>query len=594
MIAAHPDGTPKYWIVTAIWLAVFLAALPFVFGRAGDVIVDSFYDLTVAMRLQSGEALYRDLAYLYGPVGAWVDWLWSSVFGLTVRAYLLICALLAAVELHMADRIARRYLAPPGRLFLLFGLMGVFTFHSELFGRLMPYSLSSFLAELGFLIFLDRWISARESANSNISAAAAGIAAGLLLHTKVEFGVVATIAICLDILFEQCIAASGSGRTAQRKGLIYGWALGVGLGFALLLPLGGDVFLYFSSADPRPYLTTDAGKKLAESAGSITSLKQLVQLAAFAVGSAAIMLLSAAVFWLISVRNIRTGLLVFSSGALVWLLWPFIGSWLDYTPLPGVILFLALCAAALLPDLQHNAANRTKLLLVLAAGGCLLRCLGALCPGLYGSFYLLPALVVSIALSGEWGRWLDFKQPHFSAQAMAFGFFVLSLWGAEANFQRFRVKNYSPSSALMPFATDKNRGQIIGDTLVFLSEKVRPGEYLAVMPQEPIISFALQAKPVFPDHNFIAHAVRGDSMAALALKFETRKPKFVVVSNRPYREGGLGPFGSNYAREIQALIDRDYTVVRKFGPSPFPADDAVAIWVSFPSYAITVYELKEQ
>jgi hypothetical protein len=458
----------------------------------------------------------------------------------------------------------------------------------------MPYTLTTFLAELGFLFFLDRWISSREAVSGTVSALAAGVAAGLLLHTKIEFGFVATVAIGLDILFEQFIASPDSGKKSQRKGLITGWILGAGIGFALLLPLGGDIFLYFSNADPRQYLATAAGKKLAETAGGVTSTDQLIMLATFAGGSAVILLLFAAVYWFITARNKRTGFLLLATAVLSLLMWPKIAPWLDYTPLTGVLLLLAICAAALLPSLKRDSSSRTKFLLVLATGGCLLRTLGALCPGLYGAFYLLPALVVSIALSGEWGQWLDFKQPRYSAQALAFGFFVLSLWGAEANFQRFRVKNYPPSVSLLPFTTDKSRGQIIGETLAFLSDKVRPGEYLAVMPQEPIIYFGLQAKPVFPDHNFICHAVQGDSMAALAALFENRKPKFVVMSNRPYREGGLGPFGSNYGLEIQALIDRDYKVVRRFGPSLLPADDAVARWVSFPSYAITVYERKEQ
>ncbi len=593
MDKSSPAGARSRWIVTTIWLAVFVVLVPLGFGRAGDVVVDSFHDLTTAMRISSGEALYKEIAYLYGPVGAYVVWIWTSIFGLSVKAYLGLCAHLAAIELYLVDRLSRRYLAPLGRLFLLLGVTGVFTLHSELFSRLMPYSISAFLAELGFLFFLERWAAGRDVESGPVPGAAAGLAAGLLMHTKLEFGLVAAVAIGLDLFSGVVPDLSGNRQKDRRKALVSGWLLGLLLGFPLVYSLGGDIQSYLSNIDPRPFLSSGAGRKLAEIAGGATTADRAMNVFRFAGLSGLALLLPASVIWFFSVRTLRTGVVAALSVLLGVFFRSEITAWLDYTPLTAVILLLVLAAAAILPGLKRNRTHSTKLLLAVAAGGLLLRSPGALAPGLFGTFYLLPALVVGLMLSGQWIRWLGVRLPRRSAQALVFGFFLYSLPGLEANLSRFRVKEYAPSVRLLPFTTDGTRARVIGKTLTYLSDKVRPGDYLAVMPQEPVIYFALQAKPVFPDHNFIAHIVRGDPVPDLVDRLESRRPKFVVVSNRPYREGGLGAFGTDYGQELQAVIGRDYRVAQRFGQPAVPAGAVVTGTLGDPYYAITVYERKD-
>lgn len=586
---AAPASARTDWIVTLAWVVPFLILLPMAWGRTGDVVVDSFHDLTVAMRLQQGEILYRDIAYLYGPVGAFAVWLWSAIAGFSVGSYLLLCAVMALLELHLADRLARPFLAPVGRMFLLLGILGTFTFHSELFGRLMPYSLSAFLAELLFLFFLERLVASRQAGTGHGAPLAAGLAAGILLHTKLEFGLVASGAMVLDFLVERMVP-SGDRLLRHRTNMWIGWLMGIAGGFLLVHALGSDVHSYVSNINPFPFLTSAAGRNLAVFAGGITSGSRMLDVAAFAVLTASVMLVPAGVLWCFVQRSVRTVVLLLGAVVIVTVWRSRLPVVLGYTVLTGATVFLLLAVAALVPDVRKNAASRTRLLVVLPAAALLARSPAALAPGLFGSFYLLPALVIGVMLSGEWGRWLGFFWPRRSAQAVAAGFCLYAAWGFGENLSRFKVKTYAVAPGLLPFMTDGNRARVVGGAIDYLARRVKPGDMLAVVPQEPVFYFALQAMPVFPDHNFIAHVVRGEPMQELADRLRAVGPRYAVVSNRPYREGGLGEFGNSYAFEIQAVLDSHYHLAAVFGREKLPAGAVVTGALGDPYYSVRIYE----
>ncbi len=601
--AALPESVPALTRLDRLILlagaAVYLALLPLAFGRAGDAVVDSFHDLVTVMRISHGEVLYRDIAFLYGPMGPLTVWLWTALAGLTVKSYLVLCALLAAAELWLALKIARRYLAPLGCLLLLLALLFGFTFQSELFSRLMPYSFSAFLAATGFLLFLDRLLAAREG--SLIAAFTGGLVAGLLLHTKLEFGLAALGTAGLDLATERIFYRRHEPVTRHQPHLWAGILLGAGFGFIVVNSLGASLSDYAVNVDPRPFLSSPAGKALARTAGGISSFAGFLNFLRQAGVSLALAVMPAAFVWWAGTRNHRSALLsAVLAGVFLLAAAGAPGGFgaaleiaADYTILAGVIPLLLLAAAALARDRQDlEPGGRTKFILAAAGLALLARTPNALSPGLFGAFYLLPGTVLAVSLSGWWGCWFSDSSPRRSGQAVAAGLLVFCLPGFVQNLDRFRFKEYAPAEDLMPFATDGRRAKVIGETIAFLRTRMKPGDPFAALPQEPVLYFALEAKPVFPDHNFIAHVVRGEPMEQLARQLESTLPAYVAVSNRAYREGGLGGFGTTYAREIQEVLSRRYRVAKTFGSPSIPPGHVSTGGLGDPLYAITVWELK--
>lgn len=576
---AGPAAGQTSVTVTAIWAAGFALMLHFGWGRAGDIVIDSFHDLVTVMRLAAGEPLYTGIAYLYGPVGPTFLRGSMALFGLDVTAYLALCALLAAVELHLADRIARRFVAPAGRILLLVAVAGVFTFHSELFSRLMPYSFSALLAAVLYLAFLDRWLDARQGVTPAADGLVAGLVAGLLLHTKFEFGLAAAGVLAADFIVEGISRSESGRRSGYHLPALAGMALAAGAGFLLVPGLGGTVETYLQNVDPRPFLTSPAGAALARTAGAVTSWKALGNILGLSLYSFALLLVPAALILFLARRNLRVAMFL-SATLLIPPAVRFVAGYparsldglvpqlrllADYTILTGVIPLLLLAVAGLAIGGVPGPERRTRLLLVVASAGLLVRTPASLSPGLFGSFYLLPAVVVAVSLSGEWLRWIVTARRRQSAGLVALGLLVFGVPGILANFQRFRLKGYAPAVSLLPFATDGVRARIFGEAIEFLAARTKPGDPLAVFPQEPVLYFATRTRPALPDHNFIAHVVRGDPMEDLVRRLEEARPEFVVVSNRVYREGGLGAFGQGYGADLQKVIARDYEAVARFG-----------------------------
>jgi hypothetical protein len=89
---------PRVWYGPLL-LAVFFAALAaWSWEKWADVHIDFGAELYTAWRLAEGDALYRDIAYRQGPLPHYLNALWFTLFGVSIRV-LALCnlALLAAI-----------------------------------------------------------------------------------------------------------------------------------------------------------------------------------------------------------------------------------------------------------------------------------------------------------------------------------------------------------------------------------------------------------------------------------------------------------------------------------------------------------------
>jgi hypothetical protein len=116
-------GPPVFLLVLGIVLCANA------WGRVGDVLVDFGRELYVPWQLAEGRVLYRDLAYLYGPLSPYVNAVWWMLFGGGERAVIVGNVVVTAVVCVMLYRIlviaSDRYATTVGvALFLVCGAFG--------------------------------------------------------------------------------------------------------------------------------------------------------------------------------------------------------------------------------------------------------------------------------------------------------------------------------------------------------------------------------------------------------------------------------------------------------------------------------------
>jgi len=171
-----------------------------------DVIIDSGRELYIPWRISSGEMLYRDIQYLYGPLASYVNALLFSLFGtslLTLVVFnLLVIGLLTLCIHKVFRRLFDRFTATLCGLVFL----GTFAFARYSEGGnanfVCPYSHDlTYGIALFFLLALtlDRYLACK----TRWRAATAGFLLGLMFLTKAEVFLAALVAAGIGFLLAE-------------------------------------------------------------------------------------------------------------------------------------------------------------------------------------------------------------------------------------------------------------------------------------------------------------------------------------------------------------------------------------------------------
>ena len=194
-------------------LAALVLALPAVllassWGRWADPVVDYGRELYTAWRLSCGDRLYVDIAWFNGPLSAYWNAAWMTLFGASMRTLVWVDFALLYVLLGLLLALLRRWASPSASLCGCLVLISAFAFGSYArvgnYNYITPYSheiVHGLLLALAMLLALQRgaW-------------ALAGLALGLTFLTKAELFLAAGAAnprlgaLCLCSSFVQRVA----------------------------------------------------------------------------------------------------------------------------------------------------------------------------------------------------------------------------------------------------------------------------------------------------------------------------------------------------------------------------------------------------
>jgi hypothetical protein len=202
LLRKSPDATAR---ITIFAVALILAWHSW--ARWGNFQIDCGRDLYTAVQILHGKLLYRDVWFPYGPLPPYLEALLVSIFGphftifyLFGIAITIVCALLTLqIGVMLEERAAGLAAA------VLLSLQG---FEQSLFSYVFPYT---YAAPLGLLFsLLSAWSAIRHLLDrTGYKFVVAGLAAGLAILCKPEFGVACYVLLVFILVTETVTQRSG-------------------------------------------------------------------------------------------------------------------------------------------------------------------------------------------------------------------------------------------------------------------------------------------------------------------------------------------------------------------------------------------------
>jgi hypothetical protein len=568
-------------------LAVFGAALTaWSWEKWADPHIDFGAELYTAWRLSEGDALYRDIAYRHGPLPHYLNALWFTLFGVSLRT-LALCnlAVLAGVAALTWD-LFRRALGAWVATATTAVLLGVFAFGQYVpianYNFVTPYhhhqthGLALSLAMIA--AFGAAW--RRRGAAELGWTALAGLCLGGVFLTKLELFVPAAATAVLGL------ALSGAPRGGLRAAAFAAGCAVLPLGFFALLAarmpaslalsgvlgnwahLGGGLLaspFYRRGAgldDPLGNLgvAVAACAPIALFAAALLGLDRLLPAGrarlpvAIGAGAALFALLVVGPFrvpWLAGARA-----LPFTSAAVTALLlarlWPRRGERECLARWGPLALYAVLALGLLGKMLLHARIEQYGFALAMPATLLLVAALFALAaraPG-RGGGALARALVAGAVAAGV---------VSCLAQADAF----------------YRRKDFALGQggdrilAVSPYTSPRPR--LLAETLARLERLMGDDATLVVMPEGASLNYWLRKRNPSGHLLFLPTEIASFGEDAMLARLRASPPDYVVLVHRLWQEFGTGPFGEDprNGRALMAWVERHYRRVAQLGSPPF-------------------------
>ncbi|MEH3054373.1 MAG: hypothetical protein PGN13_10265 [Patulibacter minatonensis] len=610
-------------VLLALYVVVLVAAS---WKRWGDPVSDVGLDLTIAAHWADGLVPYRDVRYWYGPLGIGSLTAAFAVFGAQLWTAVALGLTITGAITELSRRLARRWLAPLPSLGVAAMVLSI-AFGGSLFDFTMPHTFAATTGLLALLLVL--------LALSHERFALAGIAVGFAALARPEFlgfAIAAVGGAAFGVWRERGFPA------ALRSGLV---AVGVGAvvavpPYAWLASLAGTHRLLWENIwpveflravggtfehDQHPFDLPSIGTLLVRGAvllaGTWIALRVLAVLLGrrragveAPVGAGAG---SAPGVWLQPTR-VLGGLLAL---AVVGLAVAAVGGdageplrlveadltrlLIAMTPLAAVGLAVLVWGAVAwlrhaVPPLQERADDGPGWVaagaLIATASACSLRSYGIFSTDVYASYYAPPVVVLVAILLVRLARRAGGAQPALAATVvLALGAASLS---AHAVLGLYRDKSVPVSTPVGSFRAAEQGGAAVKGVLDALNRRVKPGDRLLALPQEPGFLFLTRTRPALYDATFLPGVLfdpEDDRAAARTLLDGSptgpvpgyTPPRYVVEGVWNFKQWGFTAQGVDVNVALHRAITSRYRVIGRFGetdkiPEPYTLGHAFVLY----------------
>ncbi len=554
------------WFDATLIAAACAIMLVWTWGKWADVFIDWGRELYIPWQITEGRVLYRDLAYLNGPLSPYFNAALFRLLGVGMRTLVLANIALLGGTLFLLYRILRaagsRFSATAGCVIfaLIFGI-GTQRATGN-YNNICPYShelTHGAVLAFGFLALL---IGARDGL-SRRRAACAGVLLGLLFLTKPE----------------TFVATAGAGLIwfcLNRPGRRAGFPVLL----AALAPIAVAFALLASAmpAGPALYGMLGAWPAVLGGIGSETEFYRGWAGLDFP-GYSILMILAWTAGWIVALVPFalisiggkgRDRLLAALGAALpavaVALLFRKL-EWMNFgRPLPVVLLALAWLLTREKRRAGSDRARAVAGLTLLAYALLMLAKLG-LYPRifLYGWALGMPAMMVVIVGLLDWTpAWVTRRGgSSLVARTSAITFLVLAV-GIHLTLiaKPLRKMNVRVGTGADAFLADP-RGIVANEAIAMIEANVGPQQTLAVVPEGVILNYLTRRPNPTPYHSTIPIEMILYGEDAIVEAFAKAPPDFLAFAHRPTPEYGLAwaYFSGNYGVRLGEWLHDRYQQV---------------------------------
>ena len=573
------------WRARTFLLAVFIGLTFYTWAQWGDLHVDTGREMYVPAMLARGKMLYRDLWYPYGPLAPYLEALFFRIFGVHLVVLYISGLAIALCFTFVLYGLTRRFIPPAGAVLVSLGFL-MQAFLPNLFNYVLPYAYASTYGSLFgvvFLYFLVRYIWRDRGPNLLLS----GLAAGLALLTKQEFGAACWLVMVLALLGDYWTHRSprllGKQVLQCIPGLAvfffaFGW-------FVWRLSLRFILFENFQ-ATPGSYFMRNFGAKWVADRG----LRFVPSEVLSTMGTALLCLGTwLCIAWIariaisrrwFSVRGVLAVLAAGIAAALIgflrhshwegYLFWHRSNADCFFFPIG---MFWIACTVLLWKAVQFlRTGKRGDLALAAVSAYALaigIRIMVQVEPRNYAIFYDPVIFLTFVFLLVSILRWVLRSLPEVSGRRLLFGLLTIEATGLFATLLPVPIPDYELPSALHTdygtIYTTRQNAKVIIPAIAFMKQQKASGKHVLVLPEElPLYFFAGMEAPsrwyqlspgiLLPEEEETYLA----GLRAVGIDY-------IILSNHSAFEYGVPYFGLDFHQKIYQWIQDNYEVSGEFG-----------------------------
>ncbi|MCX5659072.1 MAG: glycosyltransferase family 39 protein [Planctomycetota bacterium] len=596
-----PGLHPPSWLIALIQIFVVAAAGAYMlhhgWDRWNDILVDFGRELYFPWQILQGKVLYRDLASINGPLSPYVNAVWFSVFGVSLRTLILCNLAITAGIVWMVyllmRTVADRFAATCACLAFVF-LCGFSQY--GLFGNenyLAPYcheALHGCALNLASVLCLHRFLRSLRP----VWLIATGLLVGLTFLTKVE-------------MFAAAAATAGGTLLlhgwASRPGLV-AWLRRVSLvaAAAAVPPVVALTLLSFAMPAREALLNVLGSSRHAFNrqvrsniyfqvvSGTDHPAESLRIAAVTGLGIAALLAAVALIAW--RTRLPRWGQALVAAGVAGAVVGG-LGAAFDRVPWPELSRSLCLWMPGLaLVGLASLARARApgeqtpeRLMLVILPSFAIAMMLKMFLRSTlnhYGFVLAMPALMVFVVAATGWLPALVARRGGSSAVARAGAVAALAMmtvFHVSLSNQNHLACNTPVGEGADRFYAPYDPAGRVNQLMGKIREITKPDETLAVLPEGVMINYLLRRTNPTPYAFFVPTDLWIFGEENMVLAFAARPPDYIAMVHKDTSNFGLPYFGRHYGQSLNMWVQTHYGELGGIGPKPFTSPEfGVTLW----------------
>lgn len=577
---------PRWGPIALISIAI-AALLSWAWGTWPDVLVDFGRELYAPWRISLGEVLYRDIAWLNGPLSPYINAGWFLVFGVSLRSVVAGNLVLLIAVVGLLFRIVSIVSSRSAATLAALTCVLMFAFSVSNYNFIAPYShelthgLALSLAAIAcFAGFLK---SGRTSAMG-----AAGLALGLVFLTKAEVFLAVIVAFLVGMT---CAVLSGAIPRGRRRSVMMAFVVGavipIGIAFgafwrvlaardAWFAVTGAWRFVFTDGLAASTYYRRLAG--LIDPAQSVASILMSVWFYILIFGIAAIASL-------LSKRYVRDQVLAvglaFALGVLLFGVGTRLVPWDQAArPLPVLMCgFIVMAGISLARQKSTHPDNRSRSVVQLTVLAFALTLLARVALNAafyrYGFVLAMPATVVLVVtlvhsipcrLTAAGGNGQAFAAFAFSAWLVLM---IAHLNGVGAY---FRDKQEVVSRGADAFLADSRAAQV-NAVLSQIQNRLKSEQTLLVLPEGVMLNYLSRRATPTRYINFMPPELAAFGESEMMSALATHPADYVAIVHKDTTEYGARFFGRDYGRQFMEWVEARYRTVNTFGAEPLQNEE---------------------